>query len=252
MRDNLSDEMCEYSKMEDEMKTIPYFDRMLKTLAPLNLRPVTTHRGEDISDLQRIELEMMTYEMKCFEVDHLDKIVIIKADIMGGKLVIHAMNIFPNDECPLPLFTSEIIQAVNHVGLRVDLIPLADCALDMDYFHKYLMPLEDIWKKCKDKDGAVFERHHWARALSSPFYGYGKYKYNDTIEDESLDITDEYLKIYVKHWQELEKADPTYMAPLNERKKAIIDIYKEWDPGRGPLKSTVGDELADRIMNVLF
>ena len=234
------------------MKTIPYFDRLLETLAPLNPRQVKTHRGEDISDLERIEVDMMTYDMKCFEADNLDKIVGIKADIMDGKLVIHAMNIFPNDECPLPMFTSEIIQAANHVGLRVDLIPLADFALDMDYFHKYLMPLEDMWKICKDKDGAVFERHHWARALSSPFYGYGKYKYNDTIEEESLDITDEYLKIYVKLWQEVEKPGQAYMAPLNKRKRAIIDIYKEWDPGRGPLKSTVGDELADRIMDVLF
>ncbi|MBW1838508.1 MAG: hypothetical protein JRI49_01125, partial [Deltaproteobacteria bacterium] len=153
------------------MKTIPYYDRIMETLSPLNPRPMKAYRGEDITELERIEVELMVYEMRCFETDKLDKIVTIKADIMEGKLVIHAMNIMPHDEYPLPIFTSEIIQAVNQVSLRVDFIPLADCAMDMDYFKRFLMPMEPIWKECKDLEGAGIERHSFARILTSPFYG---------------------------------------------------------------------------------
>jgi hypothetical protein len=238
--------------MEDDMKTIPYYDRIIETLSPLNPQPMKTYKGENLAELERIEVELMIHEMRCFEADKLDKIVTIKADIMEGKLVIHAMNIMPNDEYPLPIFTSEIIQAVNQVSLRVDFIPLADCALDMDYFERFLMPMEDLWKECKDLEGAGIERHAFARILTSPFYGYGKFKYDETIEDKSLDITLDYLKLYVKLWSETEKGDPSYMAPLNKRKEAILQIYRDWDPGRGPLKRTVGDEMAHRLISILF
>ena len=234
------------------MKTIPYFDRVMETLSPLNPQPMKTYKGENLADLERIEVDLMIHEMQCFEADKLDKIVMIKADIMEGKLVIHAMNIMPTDEYPLPIFTSEVIQAVNKVSLRVDFIPLADCALDMGYFERFLMPMEDIWKECKDLEGAGIERHAFARILTSPFYGYGKFKYDETIEDKSLDITLDYLKLYLKLLSETEKGDPAYMATLNKRKEAILQIYRDWDPGRGPLKRTVGDELAHRLISILF
>ena len=134
--------------MEDDMKTIPYYDRIVEALSPLNLQPMKTYKGMNLAELERIEVELMIHEMHCFEADKLDKIVTIKANIMDGKLIIHAMNIMPNNAYPLPIFTSEIIQAVNQVSLRVDFIPLADCALDMDYFQRFLMPMEDIWKEC--------------------------------------------------------------------------------------------------------
>jgi hypothetical protein len=237
---------------EDEMKAIPYYDRLMETLSPLNPKPMKTYREYDLTELERIETEMMIHDMHCFEADKLEKIVTIRGDIMGGKLVICATNILPSDEYPLPIFTSEVIQAVNHVGLRADFMPLADLALDMGYFNKYMMPMEEIWKRSKDLEGAGPERHHWARALTSPFYAYGKFQYDDTIEDTSLDITIEYLKVYVKLWSEAEKGDPAYMAPLNKRKNAILDTYRKWDPGRGPLETTVGKEKAHQIMDILF
>ena len=206
------------------MKAIPYYDRLMETLSPLNPKPMKTYREYDLTELERIETEMMIYDMHCFEADKLEKIVTIKGDIMGGKLVICATNILPSDEYPLPIFTSEVIQAVNHVGLRADFMPLADLALDMDYFNKYMMPMEEAWKRSKDLAGAGPERHHWARALT----------------------------FYVKVCSETEKGDPAYMAPLNKRKNATLDTYRKWDPGRGPLETTVGKEKAHQIMDILF
>jgi len=235
------------------MKIIPYFERIIETLKPLNPRPMKTYQGEDITQFAEIETEMMTHTMRCFEADKLDKIITIKADIMGGKIIVWATTIVPTDEYPLPMFTSEIVQAVNHLSLRADLIPLADCGRDTGYLEKYMVPMEEIWKKYKDMEGTGMERYLWHRVMLSPFYSYGKFKYHiENIEEKSLEITIEYLKLYTKFWSDAEKADPTYMELLNSRKRAMLKTMMENDPGEGPLKKALGEEKAQKILALLF
>ena len=235
------------------MKTIPCFEKIIETLSPLNPRPMKTYRGEDVTQFEKIETEMMIHDMKCFEADKIDKIITIKADIMGGKLIVWGTTIVPTDEYPLPLFTSEIVQAVNHLSLRADLIPLADLARDTAYLEKYMVPMEEIWKKYKDIEGMGRERYLWHMVMLSPFYTFGKLKYDiEHIEEKSLDITIDYLKLYTKLWAETEKADPAYMESLNARKRVILATMMEKDPGEGPLKKALGAEKAHKILSLLF
>jgi hypothetical protein len=68
-----------------DMQTIAYTDRIIEALTPLNPKPMSTYRGDDITQFEKIETEMMTHTMRCFNADKIDKIVTIKADIMGGE-----------------------------------------------------------------------------------------------------------------------------------------------------------------------
>ena len=61
---------------------------------------MTTYRGDDITQFERIESDMMIHTMRCFEADKLDKIVTIKADIMDGKIIVWATTIVPTGEYP--------------------------------------------------------------------------------------------------------------------------------------------------------
>jgi hypothetical protein len=237
--------------MEDEMKTIPYYERIMETLSPLTPRPMKTYRGGDITEFERIEDEMMIYEMRCFEADKLDKITTIKADIAGGGFIVQATTIVPADEYPLPIFGSEILQTEGYISLRVDFYPLADCARDMGYYDRYMLPMEPIWEKYKDLEGVGMEKRHWAKVMASPFYTFGKL-HQENIADTALDLTIDYLQLYVKFCSETEKADKTYMASLNERKKAMLQIFRERDPGEKPLKKILGEEKAHRLIDLLF
>ena len=235
------------------MKEIAYTERIIEALAPLNPKPMTTYRGDDITQFARIEAEMMVHTMQCFEADKLDKIVTLKADIMDGKIIVWATTIVPKDEYPLPLFTSEVVQAVNHLSFRVDLIPLADCGRDMEYLEKYMVPMEPLWEKYKDIEGMRPEKYLWHRVQLSPFYTFGKMKYDvENIEETSLDITTDYLNLYIKFCSEAEKADPSYMELLNGRKRDMLKIMLENDPGEGPLKKALGKEKADKLLALLF
>jgi 15,16-dihydrobiliverdin:ferredoxin oxidoreductase len=233
------------------MKVIPYYEQIMETLSPLTPRQMKTYRGGDITEFERIETEMMIYEMRCFETDKLDKITTIKADIAGGGFVVQATTIVPADEYPLPIFGSEILQAEGYISLRVDFYPLADCARDMDYYERYMEPMEPIWEKYKDIEGVGMEKRHWAKVMASPFYTFGKL-HQENIEDTALDLTIDYLKLYVKFCSETEKSDPTYMTALNERKRSMLDIFRERDPGEKPLKKILGEEKAHRLIDLLF
>ena len=235
------------------MKDIPYFERVIKAEKSLNPRPMKTYQGDDITEFEKIETDMMVHTMKCFEADKLDKIINIKADIMGGKIIVWATTIVPADEYALPMFTAEIVQAVNHLSLRTDLIPLADCGRDMDYLEKYMVPIEKLWKKYKDIKGAGMEKYLWQRVMLSPFYVFGKFKYDiENIEETALKAVIDYLNLYIKFWSETEKADPSYMELLNGRKRDMLKIMQENDPGEGPLRKALGEEKAHKILSLLF
>ena len=235
------------------MQTIPYFEKIIETLSSLNPRPMKMYRGEDITQFEKIETEMMIYDMKCFEADKVDKIIILKADILGGKIIVWGTTIVPTDEYPLPLFASEIVQAVNHLSLRADLIPLADLACDMAYLEKYVVPMKELWEKYKDIEGMGRERYLWQMVMLSPFYTFGKLKYDiEHIREKSLEITVDYLKLYTKFWSETEKGDSAYMKALNARKRYMLKTMMENDPGEGPLKKSLGAEKAHRILSLLF
>ncbi len=67
-----------------------------------------------------------------------------------------------------------------------------------------------------------------------------------------MQITIDYLKLYMKLWSGVQKADPGYMKLLNERKKVMLKTMMENDPGEGPLTKGFGKETAQKILSLLF
>jgi len=235
------------------MKNIPYFETLLEGLKPINPKRMTTFKGKDITFLENIEADMMKEEIHCYEAEKIEKIIMMKATILGGKLIVWATNIVPKDEYDLPIFSSELVQAVNHISLRVDLIPTADCGRDMGYLTKYMEPMEPLWEKYKDIPGMSNEGYLWFRAMLSPFYTGGKFKYEqEGMEDKSLEITADYLNLYTKFWSDAQKQDPKYMELLIGRKKAMFATLRENDPGEGPMRKAFGEETSDFIFSLLF
>jgi len=235
------------------MKKIPYYENIIKALAPLTPQRMTEYNGEDITQFEEIKIEMMTQDLRAFKADKIEKIVTITTEVMGGKIIVYGTTIIPQDPYPLPIFTSEIVLTGNHLGLRTDFIPLADCARDLDYLEKYIMPMESLWKKYKDIEGSGIERYTWQRVMLSPFYAYGKYKYSiENIEEKALEISIEYLKLYTKLWADVQPADPGYMELLNDRKKIMLKTMLDYDPGEMWLRQSLDQETAHRILALLF
>lgn len=244
----------ENNNQEDTInKQIPYYETIMEGLEPLCPQEMTEYNGEDITQFREIKTESFTQHLRAYKADKVSKILTLTTEVMGGAIVVYGTTIIPEDDYPLPLFTSEVVFTANHLSLRVDLIPLADLTMDEPYIEKYMMPMEDLWKKYRKIEGAGIERYVWQRVMLSPFYTYGKYKYSlEDIGKKSLDITTEYLNVYTKLWAEAEPADPEYMGKLNERKKTMLKTMCEYDPGEFWLKQDLGEEKAKKILSLLF
>ncbi len=234
------------------MKDIPYFEEIIKGIKPMNPRELTTYNGNDITEFRRIETDMMTQEVICYSAEKVDRIITMKSTILGGKLIVWATNIVPSDEYDLPIYSSELVQG-SHISLRVDMIPTADCGRDPEYLNKYIAPMEPLWEKYKDIEGMCPERFLWFKVMLSPFYTGGKFKYEqEGIEEKCLEITKDYLELYINFWKEAEKKDPEQMKPLVGRKQDMFRTLREKDPGGGPLKKALGEEKAEIILSMLF
>ena len=74
----------------------------------------------------------------------------------------------------------------------------------------------------------------------------------ENIEETALEAVNDYLNLYIKFWSEAEKADPSYMELLKGRKRDMLKIMQENDPGEGPLRKALGEEKAHKILSLLF
>jgi hypothetical protein len=53
-------------------------------------------------------------------------------------------------------------------------------------------------------------------------------------------------------WEKDQPRDPDYMKPLNRRKDAIKENFREKDPGGFMMEKAVGKDLADLGLRALF
>ncbi len=85
----------------------------------------------------------------------------------------------------------------------------------------------------------------WFRAVSSPYIITTECDATKENQGKLLDLTLDYLKVYIDLWKKEEKSPPEYMKELNARKKAIRKTFEERDSiGDMMLTKAIGKELA--------
>jgi hypothetical protein len=93
----------------------------------------------------------------------------------------------------------------------------------------------------------------WFKALVSPYCLSGDF-FPSTKETQGqvLELMTSYLTVFYDLWEKDQPRDPEYMKPLNARKNAIKQNFREKDPGGFMMIKAVGQDLADLGLKVLF
>ncbi len=71
-------------------------------------------------------------------------------------------------------------------------------------------------------------------------------------QENILSLASDYLEVYYDLWKKDEPADAAYLERLRERKQAIRQNLKDKDPGGLMLENSVGHELTELTLEVLF
>lgn len=239
---------------EKEYSFPPYVEKMEEALKVFNGKIMDTYRGYDLTPLIDIKGEGLTSSFKyLYKAPKLEKIA-FTFHSFRDKLMSYATIIWPDDEHALPIYSSYWAESAKGSFFIIDFYPLADCICDRTYMERYLEPLEDIYGKGQDYFPGLSGRSgNWFRALMSPYCLTGDFSPStkDT-QNKIMDLTFEYLKIYIELWKKDEPRSEEYMKPLNARKEAIRLNFKEKDPGGYMMEKAVGKELADLSLIAQF
>ena len=86
---------------------------------------------------------------------------------------------------------------------------------------------------------------NWFRTINSPYLITTEPEATRENQERLLNLTLDYLKVYIDLWKKEEPSSPEYMKELNARKEAIRKTFEERDSiGDMMLTKTLGKELA--------
>ena len=143
-------------------------------LSKLDLKPLTSFQGVDITDAQETRQPLMEGCLLSFYTDKIEKLS-VGFSVFMKRMAMTPLMIAPNDDYDFPMFSAEFIENPGGAHFLVDMHPLRYLVIDSWYREKYLDPIDPIWKEYQDVET---ERNPfaWYRSFLSPYSLIGRPK----------------------------------------------------------------------------
>ena len=231
--------------MSEEYSFPPYDEKMQELLQEFGGTVLEEYRGNDIKPLWDQKGEGYTGFKYLYKAPKLEKIA-FGVGCFREKLMSYALMIWPEDNYALPIYSTYWAESSKGSFFLLDFFPLADCIRDLTYMEKYLMPLEDLYHKGLDYfPPSRVRSENWFRTITSPYLITTEADATKQNQVRLLDLTLDYLKVYIDLWRKEEPSPSEYMQELNARKEAIRETFRARDSiGDMMLTKAIGKELA--------
>jgi len=177
--------------------------------------------------------------IKCYKAEKIEKITFsFLAAILDGRIDETypgiTLSIIPEDKYAFPMYHTGWDENINYTHITTDLIPLADCARDLEYLKRYQDPLESAWKKYKYLRDLPCEFPQletmpfpWFRAALGPYAIIARPPMRRVdIRETFMNLPVDYLTSYIDIWKEAEPQNEEYLKLLNERKRMFRKLMK--------------------------
>jgi len=231
--------------MSEEYTFPLYGEKMQELIKEFGGTVMEEYQGHDIKPLWDQKGEGYTGYKYLYKAPKLEKIA-LGVGAFREKLMSYALMIWPDDDHALPLFSSYWADSAKGSFFILDLYPIADCIRDLPYLDKYLAPLEDIYDKGLDSfPPSRVRSENWFRVVCSPYLITTEAEATAENRDKLLNLTLDYLKVYLDLWKKEEPSPAAYMKELNARKNAIRAVFQARDSiGDMMLTKAIGKELS--------
>ena len=231
--------------MSEEYSFPPYGEKVQELIKEFGGTVMEEYRGYDIKPLWDQKGEGYTGFKYLYKTPKLEKIA-FGVGCFREKLMSYALIIWPDDNHALPIYSSYWAESAKGSFFIIDLYPLADCIRDLPYLEKYLAPLEEIYGKGLDHfPPSNVRSENWFRTINSPYLITTEADATKENQERLLNLTLDYLKVYIGLWKNEEPSTPEYMKELNARKEAIRKTFMARDSiGDMMLTKALGKELS--------
>ena len=240
--------------MTEENYTFPpYQEKIQEALKPFNPKQLDFYQGKDIRIFQELKGKHMESSKYIYEAPKLEKISYAVHNFKD-MLMSYGVIIWPDDRHALPTFSSYWAESAKGSYFIIDFYPPVDCIVDPEYVNHYLKPLEPLYEKgVKLFPEQLGRSPDWFRALISPYCLSADFAPPTPKTQEAImELTLEYLSIYIDLWRGEEPREPEYMQPLIKRRNAIKTTFIQFDPGAKMMEVAVGEEMAEFSMKISF
>ena len=231
--------------MDEAYAFPPYGEKVQELIKEFGGTVMEEYRGYDIKPLWDQNGEGYTGFKYLYKTPKLEKIA-FGVGCFREKLMSYALMIWPDDNHALPIYSSYWAESAKGSFFIIDLYPLADCIRDLPYLEKYLAPLEEIYSEGLEHfPPSNVRSENWFRTINSPYLITTEADATKENQERLLNLTLDYLKVYIDLWKNEEPSTQEYMKELNARQEAIRKTFMARDSiGDMMLTKALGKELS--------
>jgi len=231
--------------MSEEYVFPPYGEKLQELIKEFGGTLMEEYQGYDIKPLWDQKGEGYTGYKYLYKAPKLEKIA-LGVGAFREKLMSYALMIWPDDNHALPIYSSYWAESAKGSFFILDFYSVADCIRDLTYLEKYLNPLEEIYERGLEAfPPSRVRSENWFRVINSPYLITTEADATKENQDKLLNLTLDYLKVYIELWKKDEPRSAEQMKELNARKNAIRSTFRARDSiGDMMLTRAIGKELA--------
>jgi hypothetical protein len=209
-------------------------------------------------ELRHYEAEGGTIDLDVYTSDKIEKIVFSSIQIEETGVSEESVFIYPAAGYEVPVFWANMTRMFGIINILIfDFMPLQDIVMNPDYGQTYLEPLNATKTQVMDEILKRTVRDKAVEFSSLAMYAYSPYKMVAQVSFfgamRIADVVDAYSATYLNL---LENA--TELAPgdrldyATEKLAALRELLRTNDPGYPFMVETFGEEVTQRVMDVIF
>jgi hypothetical protein len=207
--------------------------------------------------LRHYETEGGTIDLDVYTSDKIEKIVFSSIQIKATRVSEESVFIYPAEGYEFPVFWANMTRFSGITILIFDFMPLQDLVMSPDYGQEYIEPLNETKGQVINKILRFSVRDKAVEFSSLAMYAYSPYKMIARVSIlgalRIADVLDAYSTTYLSLCENApELGEGAARDYATQKHAALRELLRANDPGYPSMVETFGEEITQRVMDVIF
>jgi hypothetical protein len=208
-------------------------------------------------DLRKIKVDGGEITMDLFSSEKIEKMIFLSIELYESGVVESTVMAWPKDDYCFPVLWCNltIVPEVMNVPI-CDFVPLMDVVVWPEYREKYIMGLAEVKLSALEILGdTVVDKA--VDVPSAAVCAFSPYKLVARISDDGVALVPQIMEAYFDSYIDLVQHDRPVIEGTDrefylKKKRATRELMKKNDPGYPFMIDVFGEEITERVFNIIF